>query len=164
MPKPPLTFEQILELLEAAPARMTTMTSDLTATQLRTRPSADEWSANEVLAHLRACADVWGGCIARILAEDGLTLRAVDPRTWMTQTDYPDLEFEPSLAAFTEQRNELLTMLRPLSDEELARSATMTGSGRPIDRTVFSFAGRMAVHERPHLKQIERVAKSMREG
>jgi hypothetical protein len=26
-----------------------------------------EWSAVEVLAHLRACGDVWGGCIARIL-------------------------------------------------------------------------------------------------
>jgi hypothetical protein len=121
---------------------------------LRTKPGLDEWSANDVLAHLRSCADVWGGCIARIIAEDRPTMRAIDPRTWIKETDYLDLEFRPSLQAFTRQRAELLAVLELLSPEVWSRSVTMTGAGKPLERTVQSFAQRMARHERPHLKQI----------
>jgi hypothetical protein len=35
--------------------------------ELLATPGPDEWSANDVLAHLRACSDVWGGHIAAIL-------------------------------------------------------------------------------------------------
>ena len=53
----------------------------------------------QVLAHLRACADVWGNYIRTIIAEDRPQFRAVSPRTWIKQTDYPDLAFRPSLGA-----------------------------------------------------------------
>jgi hypothetical protein len=141
-------------MLREAPQRIAALTADLTPAQLRTKPGLDEWSANDVLAHLRSCADVWGGCIARIIAEDRPTMRAIDPRTWIKETDYLDLEFRPSLQAFTRQRAELLAVLEPLSPEVWSRSVTMTGAGKPLERTVQSFAQRMARHERPHLKQI----------
>jgi len=38
--------------------------------QLHTAPNPGEWSADQVLAHLRACADVWGGNILRMISED----------------------------------------------------------------------------------------------
>jgi hypothetical protein len=80
--------------------------------RLRTRPSEDEWSANEVPAHLRACADFRGGAILTILAEDTPKIRAVDPRLWMReQTDYPDLDFRRSLRTFAKQRANLLGVL-----------------------------------------------------
>jgi len=154
VPRQPITIEQVLTMLREAPARIATLTADLTPAQLHIKPGPDEWSANDVLAHLRSCADVWGGCIARIIAEDRPTIRAVDPRTWIKETDYLDLEFRPSLQAFTRQRAEFLAVLEPLSPEVWSRSATMTGSGKPLERTVQSFAQRMARHERPHLKQI----------
>ena len=154
MPRQPITIEQVLTMLREAPARIAALTADLTPAQLHIKPGPDEWSANDVLAHLRSCADVWGGCIARIIAEDRPTIRAVDPRTWIKETDYLDLEFRPSLQAFTRQRAEFLAVLEPLSPEVWSRSATMTGAGKPLERTVQSFAQRMARHERPHLKQI----------
>ncbi|MGH2501364.1 MAG: DinB family protein, partial [Ktedonobacterales bacterium] len=83
-----LTIEQTLTLLAATPTRLAALTAGLTPAQLRTPPSPDEWSANDVLAHLRACADVRGGPIATILAEDTPTIRAVNPLTWIQQTDY----------------------------------------------------------------------------
>jgi len=55
------------------------------------------WSASDVLAHLRSCADVWGGYMMRILAEDRPTVHAVNPTTWIRQTDYPDLDVHTSL-------------------------------------------------------------------
>lgn len=53
-----------------------------------------------MLAHLRSCADVWGNCIAAIIAEDTPTLRAVNPTTWIKKMNYPELEFQPSLRSF----------------------------------------------------------------
>ena len=148
-------------MLRETPPRLEALTAALAPAQLRTSPNDDEWSANDVLAHLRACADVWGGCIAAILAEERPTLRAVNPRTWITQTDYRELEFRPSLRAFTAQRAELLAVLEPLPPDCWSRGATVTGAGKVLERTVLSYAQWLAEHERPHVKQIARLAKSM---
>jgi hypothetical protein len=152
-----LTTEQVLSLLAATPQRIAALTAGLPPAQLRTTPNHDEWSANEVLAHLRACADVWGNCIAAMLAEDTPTLRAVNPRTWIKQTDYREMEFRPSLRAFATQRAELLAVLEPLPREGWSRAATVTGAGRVLERTVLFYAQWLARHERPHVKQIARI-------
>ena len=135
-----LTTEQVLTLLADTPSRITALTADLTPTQLRAAPNPDEWSANNVLAHLRACADVWGNCIMVMIAEDMPTLRAVNPRSWIKKTNYLELEFRPSLHSFTTQRADLLTVLSPLPIDAWERSATVTGAGAVLQRTVLSYA------------------------
>ncbi len=162
MPDKPLTIEQILTRLAETPPRLAELTAGLAPAQLRATPNPGEWSSNEVLAHLRSCADVWGDCIATIIAEDTPTLRAVNPTTWIKKTDYPDLDFGPSLRAFAEQRADLLAILEPLPPEGWSRAATVTGAGTALERTVQSYARRLARHERPHVKQVERIVLTMR--
>lgn len=157
MPDRALTSEQILTMLAAAPRRIAALTAGLPSAQLRTTPAPEEWSANDVLAHLRACADRWGDCIAAILAEDTPTLRAINPTAWTGKTGYREQEFSPSLHSFTVQRTALLAGLTPLVAAGWARTATVTGAGRPLVRSVHSYAQWLAIHERPHLKQIERL-------
>jgi hypothetical protein len=152
-----LATERILALLAEGPPRIAALAAGLEPVQLRTAPGPGEWCANDVLAHLRSCADVWGGCIARIVAEDQPTLRAVNPRTWIGQTDYPELEFAPSLHAFQTQRAGLLALLEALSPEGWARAATVAGAGKVLVRTVQFYAQWLAEHERPHVKQIARI-------
>ena len=147
---------EVLALLAAAPARIASCTRRVSPDRLGRRPAPDEWSANEVLAHLRACADVWGGCITTILAEEHPTIRAINPRTWITGTGYPSLDFLPSFEAFSRQRQSLVAVLTALPDEGWRRPATVTGAGKALERTVHSYAERLATHERPHLRQIER--------
>jgi len=118
--------------------------------------------ANDVLAHLRSCADVWGGCIELIIAQDMPTIRAVNPRTWIDDTDYFEQAFQPSLDAFVAQRTYLLAVLEPLAPEVWSRAAKVTGAGKPLVRTVHSCAEWLALHERPHVKQIERIVNTMR--
>jgi hypothetical protein len=158
-----LTIEQILTLLAEAPPRIAEFTAGLAPAQLRTAPNHGEWSANDVLAHLRACADMWGNCIVAMIAEDHPTLRAVNPRTWIKKTDYLDLEFRPSLRSFTTQRADLLAVLEPLPREGWSRSATVTGAGKVLERTVLTYAQGLARHERPHVKQVERIVNTMHE-
>ena len=131
---------------------------------MRAAPKPDEWSANEVLAHLRSCADVWGNCIDVILAEDRPTIRAVNPTTWVKGTDYLEQEFQTSLHAFAVQRTDLLGVLEPLADVGWSRTATVTGAGKPLVRSVLSYAQWLERHERPHLKQIARIVNTMRNG
>ena len=79
-----LAIEQVLTLLAATPPRIAGLAAGSSPAQLHSAPNQDEWSANDVLAHLRACADMWGTCMMAILAQDRPTLRAVNPRTWIT--------------------------------------------------------------------------------
>jgi len=161
MARKPMPIEQILPLLSETPQRIAALIAGLSPAQLRTASDHDEWSANDVLAHLRSCADVWGGCIATILAEDHPTIRAVDPRTWMQQTEYPELEFEPSFRAFTAQRDELLAVLEALPSKDWSRGATVTGAGSPLERTVHSYAAWLARHERSHYRQFGRIIEAV---
>jgi hypothetical protein len=161
MPNTPLTIERVLTLLRDTPTRIAALTADLSPEALQRRPTPDEWSANEVLAHLRACADVWGNYIRTIIAKDQPTWRAVSPRTWIKQTDYPELDFRPSLHAFTRQRADLLAVLDSLPIDAWSRAATVTMVGKVLERTMLSYAERLVVHEKPHVRQIERIVKTM---
>jgi hypothetical protein len=157
-----LTIEQILTILEAAPQRLAAVTAGVSPARLRTPATREEWSANDVLAHMRSCADMWGGCITTMLVEDRPTIKAINPRTWIKQTNYPELDFRRSLRSFTKQRAELLALLKPLPRKSWSRAATVTGAGATLERTVLSYARWLARHERPHLRQIERAVTASR--
>lgn len=153
----PRSIDQILTQLREQPKAIAKLTAGLPRARWQKRPSRGEWSLNDELAHLRSCSDVWGKYIALILTEDHPTIRAMNPTRWIKSTDYPDLEFAPSFRAFTRQRAKLLALLRPLPKASWSRGATVTGAGRPRERTVGEYARRLANHERSHLKHIKRV-------
>src|SRR5438093_6800583 len=108
VPNRSLSREQVLSMLAATPQRIAALSDGLRPAQLRAAPNQGEWSANEVLAHLRACADMWGGAIIAIISQDHPTLRAINPRTWLKKTDYLEQKFPDSLRVFATQRAALL--------------------------------------------------------
>ena len=158
MAENPLTIEQVLNLLKTNPQQIAEFTADLTPDQLQTSLNPGEWSANDILAHLRSCADMWGSAIETIIAEDKPTIRAINPTTWIESTDYPQQKFQTSFRAFTTQRTDLLALLEALPTKGWSRTATVTGAGKPLERTVFFYAHWLAKHERTHVKQIGRIA------
>lgn len=149
-------------MLAATPSRLAELTEGLPAAQLLASPEPGEWSARDVLAHLRACSDMWGKYIMLILNEDRPTFKAVNPTTWIKQTNYRQQEFMPSLQAFTTQRTKLLMVLKPLAPEAWTRTATVMTAGRPRERSVYTYAQWLANHEQSHFKQIERIANTLR--
>jgi uncharacterized damage-inducible protein DinB len=156
-----LTIEQNLALLADAPSRIAELTASLSAKQLVTPPQPGEWSVRDILGHLRACSDMWGKYIGLILAEERPTFKAVNPTTWIKSTDYLELEFETSFAAYKAQREELVTGLETLPAEAWERTATVTGAGKPRERTLRSYAMWLANHEQTHLRQIGRIVKGL---
>lgn len=161
MTKRPLPTAEILALLREQPLRIAQITAPLTPAQLDTPPAPDAWPLTGALAHLRACADVWGACIATMLAEDAPTIRAINPGAWIARTEYRDLAFAPSFAAYTAQRAALLATLESLPPSHWERAATVTGAGAPRTRTVRFYAQWLATHERSHLKQIAQTAQAV---
>jgi hypothetical protein len=153
-----LTVDEIMEILPETPRRIATLTEGLTEAQLHASPEPDAWSVNDVLAHLRACHDVLGGNMLRILSEDRPTWKAMNPRTWMKKTDYPAWEFATAFAAFTKQRADLLAVLEPLPPGDWERIAIVTGPlGERSERSARYYGDWMAGHERAHRKHIERI-------
>lgn len=126
-----LTIAQVLTLLAATPPRLVALTAGMEPAPLRTPLALEKWSANDVLAHLCACADVWGNGMMTIIAEDMPTIGAVNPRTWIKRTDYFALDFQPALRAFAAQRAKLLAVLEPLPQDSWSRAATVTGGKAP---------------------------------
>lgn len=156
MKEEPLTADASLALLRQNLARLSTLTDGVPAERLRAAIEPDEWSPSQILAHIRACSDVWGGNIERILADDHPTFAGMNPRTWMARTDYPEWPFDAAFAAFSAQRHDLLQQLDGLTPDGWERSATVTSYGQANERSVRSYASKLAKHERTHVRQIER--------
>jgi hypothetical protein len=158
-----LPIDEILAILKETPSLLAKLTSGLAPAPLNTAPSVGQWSANEVLAHLRACDDVWGSYyIMTLLTQNKPTIKARNPRTWIKDTNYLEQDFQSSLHAFTKQRKKLLAVLASLSPKDWARTNTLIGAGQPLQQTLLSHADRLAHHERAHLKQIERTLNVLR--
>lgn len=143
-------------MLAEHPRRIATATAAIPGSRLKKERILGEWTAVDILAHLRCCADARGEFIPRILAERRPTLRAIDPRTLFRDTTYRDLEFAQSLRAFTRQRVRLLKLLRSLSSKEWERTAIVTGGGLARERSVLFYAAWLARHEPAHVRHFER--------
>ncbi len=148
--------EQYLEMLEETPRRIKRATGSMDGARLRRKTDLEPWSVNDILAHLRACADVWGDSIAAMLAEENPKVSYRHPRQWIKKTDYPQLRFQESFQAFVTQRKKLLKVLKPLAFADWSRAAIIQGR----EHTVFTQARRMATHESMHCEQIESLLNS----
>lgn len=161
---PVLPVEEVLAILEATPRQLDSMTAPLTEMELRTPPAAGAWSAHEILAHLRACADVRGAAALRTIAEDRPRIPVVNPREYLKTTDYLKLDVATSLRAFAEQRAKLLDVLRPLPADGWSRPAEIVRAASSLEGSVLYYAVWIATHEVPHLEQIEATARAVAEA
>ena len=157
-----MTNAQVLEQLRLTPVRLRELSRGVDDELLATRPAGDEWSPRDVLAHLRACCDRWGEAATRIVLEDDPTIRGINPRHWIEQTDYPSLTWGTSLRAFVRQRRSLLGVLEPLTDAQWERTGTTVGAGAPLTHSVYFYAEHLARHERTHLKQLATMVELLR--
>jgi hypothetical protein len=149
-------IDQILTMLSETPKQIARIARGRTDRQLHRKPLPDAWSARDIVAHLRACAEVWGRSIDRMLTEDHPTIRYVSPRGWIRRTDYLERSFRDSLQEFSRARAALMETLSGLHATGWSRRATFTGTTLGRDATVLTYAKRIANHEVGHLDQLRR--------
>jgi hypothetical protein len=145
----PAALEKVLAALAETPPRLTALSAGHDDAALAQPPAPKAWSPQEVLAHLRGCADLWTYSIYAMLAESQPALPLLDERRWARAAGYARLPFSESLRTFSLARAELLAVLRGLPVEAWERAATIEGRRH----TVFTQARRMALHEQEHWRQ-----------
>jgi hypothetical protein len=147
-------IEKVLQLLTETPGRITVAANRLSDDDLHWKPDKDSWSANDILAHLRACADVWSETIAAMLQKDEPILEDISPRDKLKEAGYGERSFQELFLSFVDQRRELLRALYDLELADWSRGALI----KERRHTVFSQARRMALHEVTHNEQLEGLA------
>jgi hypothetical protein len=163
MPPPSVNLQEVktyLALLKGTLARFSAAAAGQDEGRLSARPGPEAWSANQILAHLRGCADVWTHSIYAMLIEEVPELPNIAPRAWARRARYASRPFRDSFLAFSLQRQELLAVLRKLPAEEWDRTALIGGRVH----SVFSQVRRMALHEEIHCEQLEQVLGELEAG
>ena len=97
-------IQSAIAALADTPVRISEATENASPSSLHLRSEEEAWSVNDVIAHLRACADVWGSSIEKMISLDHPTMRYVSPWTWIRKKTYRDLPFAANLAAFASQK------------------------------------------------------------
>jgi carbonic anhydrase/acetyltransferase-like protein (isoleucine patch superfamily) len=157
-------WQALLSLLELTPARLAqTLEGVSDPARLAARPTADGWSALEVLCHLRDVeAEVYAPRVAQLLdpaSASGDVILAgagdVDARNaeWTRVRRYRDAEPAAALAGFARARGETLAKLEGLGPTDWGRSAIHPSRGAI---TLYEQVERFAEHDLGHLRQLER--------
>jgi hypothetical protein len=152
-----MSVDEVMGILRTTVPRLRELTDGVAEDRL-TAITDYAWSVNDQLAHLRACHDVLGGNMLRIIREEHPAWKGMSPGARLKQTDYLTWTFEPAFAAFRAQRTELLEALEVLSPEGWERTATVSvPPGKVYEYSTLYYGGWMARHERGHLRHIARI-------
>lgn len=147
---------EIMGLAEATPRRLAASSAGLDNARLVRAPAPGEWSALEILNHLRACEEVWMHSVHAMLAHENPRLQEIHPRQWIkTRSPYVTQTFANCLRVFTLRREALLITLSALSPADWAREGRIDGKSH----TVYSQVRRMVQHENTHCDEIDAVLK-----
>ena len=151
----PAEIDQFLKLLAEAPRRIENVTKGLSQARLNLRTQEEPWSVSDILAHLRASADVREKFMQTMLTQDQPVMRYISPRTYIRKTNYLELPFHESFLVYKKQRMKLLKTLRNLSIRDWSRSAII----KERKETVLSYTLYLTQHETVHCEQIEEFLK-----
>jgi len=140
---------------------------------LACRPNARNWSATEIVCHLRDVEELFLTRFMTMLAMDdpkilafnaapadlaawgigGAVGHPLDPDRWADERQYRRNDPREALAAFARHRGETLVLLGSLGPGEWQRGGLHPTRGRI---TVADYAAALAAHDANHLAQLHR--------
>jgi hypothetical protein len=145
---------QPLAVQAATAKKMERLIKVVSTAKLRKRPAPDQWSVNEILAHM-AEAEIAGSFRMRlILGSPGTPVAAFDQDAWVLSGHYDKRDPRKSLEQFRALRQANLELLKSLTPEQWKHHGMHSERGREtIEHIVRMFAG----HDVNHLRQIENI-------
>jgi uncharacterized damage-inducible protein DinB len=146
------TVDQLLGRLAESPVRIVRAVAGMSDEQLSTAASDGDWSAAEVLAHIRAADDIISYRAHAILTRDNPPLADYNERRWAEVAGYAQEPFHESLRVFTLRRAELVNMLRQARLEDWQRVGAHELRGTV---TLLGMMTYLVEHEEEHCAQLE---------
>lgn len=144
--------ERVVGVLEATPGQLEALLGGVSDTAAEARPGAEEWSAVEIVAHLRGSDDLLVSRLFHALIVDDVAFGEVSERRWAEVAGYQRLPLADLLRGFAARCAELVHALRGLDDADWQRAGQHATRGR---QTVLSIATHLAEHELEHLEQLQ---------
>jgi hypothetical protein len=142
----------VIETLAATPIWLRAGFDHLSEAAARRAPRPHEWSALDILAHLRASDAILAPRIMQVLCRPDAPLAGYDERIWARLAARAHLPLAAQLAAFEAHRAELVGLLRTLTSAEWALAGQHEVRGQ---LTVRDIAADLAQHEQEHQAQFQ---------
>jgi hypothetical protein len=141
----------MLDEMESFPDRLARLIERLDNIHAAQRPSEKEWSAAEVVAHLRDVDEVYGARIVRIVGEDNPLFEDFDQEAAIEARRGQTEPLAAMFESFARGRAELVARLRGLDDEQWTRIGThpIRGPG-----TILDYVRTLYHHDQAHAEQI----------
>src|ERR1051325_710473 len=119
----PSEIEKYLRIISETKQQIAQAAKGLQEARLQFKADSKSWSVNDILAHLRSCADLWTHSIYAMLAEQEPRFSDINERKWAMVTRYAERPFHESFQVYSLQRENLLRVLNSLPFESWERSA-----------------------------------------
>jgi uncharacterized damage-inducible protein DinB len=146
--------------LEEQMARMERTADDFAAairsvpeSALSRRPDEKNWSAKEVVCHIRDTEESFMVRFQTIMAMDEPKFLPIEPDRWAIERQYLRNDAGEALQAFRTRRDESLKFLHGLRPDQWERGGMHATRGR---MTLKDFVALMAWHDDNHLDQLKR--------
>ena len=126
---------------------------------LSRRPDGKNWSAREVICHVRDIEESFMARFQAIMGGDEPRFLPVEPDRWAVERQYQKNDAHEALEHFRARRDETLKLLHGLRPEHWERAGLHATRGR---MTIRDFVGLMAQHDDNHLDQLRRALEGQR--
>jgi uncharacterized damage-inducible protein DinB len=147
------TLDEQLARMERTVNDYAAVVKNVSDAQLTKRPDPKNWSAKEVVCHVRDIEESFMMRFLSIMAMDDPKFLPVEPDRWAVDRQYQRNDVQEALAAFKTRREETLRFLRGLKAEQWERGGIHATRGR---MTLKDFVELMAWHDDNHLDQLKR--------
>ncbi|MEM7117258.1 MAG: DinB family protein [Chloroflexota bacterium] len=150
-----LTPDEIIATLESIPKQVENAIAGISNDKLNEKPSADEWCAKEIIAHMFETDLAFAERVRTILSTDGVPAlpRAKPPWKLHEGKGYETYSAKQLLTQLHTIRAESLALVRDLSQKDWVRQGTLMGSVSSI----LDLGTWVANHDKGHLAQIQRL-------
>lgn len=167
------TIETLLGRLQETPRTPERAISGKTDAELSRRPDMHNWSAKEIVCHLRDVEELFQIRFHTVVALDeprilvlgasemdlapwrigGSIGHPLDPARWAEERQYLRNDAREALAAYRRRRAEVLTLLQSLSPAEWQGAGIHLGRGR---LTLSDWVASLVAHDDNHVDQLHR--------
>jgi uncharacterized damage-inducible protein DinB len=147
------TLDEQLARMERTVNDYAAVVKNVSDAQLTKRPDPTNWSAKEVICHVRDTEESFMMRFLSIMAMDNPKFLPVEPDRWAVERQYQRNDVPEALAALKTRREETLRFFRGLKPEQWERGGIHATRGR---MTLKDFVELMAWHDDNHLDQLKR--------
>jgi len=146
-------IEKMLADLERAPDGFSEALRGGSEAVLSRRPDEKNWSAKEIVCHVRDTEEYFLSRFQMILSYDEPKFSPADAGRWAVERQYHRNDAGEALTAFRQRRRETLVFIKEIKPDQWERACHHAIRGRMTLRDYLSL---LAGHDKNHLDQIKR--------